>query len=454
MRSRVLELALCAAIIMATFFFLEYFILLGNALYILWSFVLFLAFAVALSFREEYVRYATLGGLFCVVAGALIYLGVDVAPGINTSIIGYYLLISAMLAIYIRAFMQKPGHTRRLAALASSGFAKRRYPIYAIVTIGLLALLVLPVWPTPSVRASSSLPYVPIEVYSNSNAPLPESITININASRYVGMENRNLDNVRFLFDNGTEIPAMVSATTPVPANNASATLHIGNGKESGMQIRMYFIPFRNGGPFVGGLTATGGTAQTSNVSSGYSYLFGAVALNPASQYVQETRQIYVTEQHRYVQSGSDVFAPYYGGGVICAQGTASNNESLRVVANRSISLFLQTPGEFANSTLVYNRSAVGYRYYIEKFSEYSKVRLLNFTASTIDLSLSVECEYYTIVTDNETSVYVNYTDSYSAPAFRALNVSVPSVLVSGYVSTFLPESFGALIGTLKQTIT
>lgn len=456
MRPRVLDFTLYTAFVVATFLFLMYFIILGNAHYILYSFVFFLFLSVVLATHKRYLWYSIIGALLSVAVGVLFYITLNESYGINISIIGYYLLLSVLLAVYEKTLAQKSRRIKKLAAWTLSGFSRWRDFLYAAVIVSLLVVLVSPLWPIPTLDAISLLPHVPIEIHSNSNASLPGSIRIVINASKYVGVESAHLDNIRFLYANGTEIYASLYSATPLPSNDVRATLYIGNTGKSELNVDMYFIPFANviyTGNYLILATNANQTNSTHQTSSAYSSSFQRLILNQMVTNLTETRFVYTTKLLHYVQNSSVSFLPYYTSGTICPQSSIGNNESLTVTANRSVSIFLQTTGEFVNSTVIYDKSLVSYPYYIDRFSAYSKLQLLNRTNVAVNLSLGNECNYYTVVADSKTSVNVSYSDWFSAPNSISTSLGVPSVLTTSYVPTFLPESFEALIGIRHTNI-
>ncbi len=180
--ARALAAALYAVLIAA---FVTEFVYLNNPSFILYSFLLFVALGAALGVHSRYTGGVILIAMAFVAAGSMLYFwGAVLLPFVwlNLSIVGYYLLISAVIGITVRMAAESNGLEKRIAAAekALGGLAGRDTAVYAGIAVAAL-LLLAPIWPASVAVPQSE--YVNRTVYAPHYGNASETAQYQIAAS-------------------------------------------------------------------------------------------------------------------------------------------------------------------------------------------------------------------------------------------------------------------------------
>lgn len=146
---RMLAGALLLALVAA--FTLE-FVYLNSSAFILYSFPLFLALGAFLGVYERHITAAAAAAIVFIAVAATFYTADSILLQFvweNLAIIGYYLLISAVVGIFISILAEANGWKARFSLTASrlSRMAHSRAAGYAAV-VAAAALLAAPIWPS------------------------------------------------------------------------------------------------------------------------------------------------------------------------------------------------------------------------------------------------------------------------------------------------------------------
>ncbi len=128
------------------------FVFLNSSPFILYSFIFFLIFGVLLGMHAKWISPAVLVSMAFIVVSAIMYMtnaALQQFVWLNLSIIGYYLLISAVIGLLIDALVYNAEIKRRVSSIGeriSARFSKKGLR-YAPLIVALL-LMAAPVWPS------------------------------------------------------------------------------------------------------------------------------------------------------------------------------------------------------------------------------------------------------------------------------------------------------------------
>ncbi|MCL5099856.1 MAG: hypothetical protein M1158_01900 [Candidatus Marsarchaeota archaeon] len=233
---RTLAYALYA--VLAALFIIE-FVELDSAPFILYSFLPFVALGILLGMYGRHTGPVIMMAIVFIAVSSIFY-SMDALMlqfvWINLAIVGYYLLISAVLGIFIAMAAESNGLSRHLKAAARniSKFMSGRAAGYAAIIIA-VALLVAPIWPssltvqlTDYTNATRAVQYYGTAINASSFTviadPWPYNYTIPLcangtNATAVVSVRRTNGMAYAFLFGNESSMQGAFAATAgwPVP---------------------------------------------------------------------------------------------------------------------------------------------------------------------------------------------------------------------------------------------
>ncbi len=478
-------IALCS---MAAIFIVMNFIVAGNPSFILYSFLFFVALAVPLSVSDKSIRTAVMLAIALIVAGAIGYanihtlrissLGVPIflfafvvatvvsiyaelgalrtaaisgsvliafleylaAPAeslllsTNTAILGYYLLISSVIALMIASSSLKQKVERRIASISSGqNLVKVSYAFIAVAAI----LLVLPIWPSYVPIPHSGLPYASF-ILEAGNASQHTNY-ISINATRLSLYANYNLSNMA-LYVNGVSVQAAVLGNADLQYRDAIVYVE-GAPLTAGENVDIYFLPFDYAGVRA---------SQRVSESNFTPYRVPAMharfdSFHYTGSYANVTKTY--TESYRTNRSSSSniTVEPPYFVDTICPDGS---NESLQfsILTNGTSSVFLLTGISNFSRAVSGSYSNYSYAAYLHSFGSNSYAEYLNVTSADFNKTLD-SCMYYAIVPKHPVlaqvlrnkSYYLNKSVSETLKSPSILSASARSVLIK---PDFLPFNF------------
>ena len=243
--ARTIAYALYAVLI--ALFVLE-FVDLNNAAFILYSFLAFIALGVFLGVYSKHTGAVLAMAMVFIAVSSVFYVANALFlqfVWINLAIVGYYLLISAVIGIFIATLAESSSWQRRLSGIVKriSRPAYGRAAGYAAI-ITAVALLIAPIWPSSQTVTptdyTNTINYT--SYYGNAtNAtsytlisdPLPYNYTIGLcangtNASAAVSV--RRVDGIAYAFLFGNESAmqsaAALAASWPFPGQVAIYRAH------------------------------------------------------------------------------------------------------------------------------------------------------------------------------------------------------------------------------------
>ena len=473
-------IALCG---IAAIFIAANFIIAGSPSFILYSFLFFVVLAFIISANDHSIRTSAIFAIALIVAGAIGYANIGIlklsslgAPiflfafviaaiisiyaelGIlrtgaisgavliafleylaapsesvllstNTAILGYYLLISSVIALIISSSSLSQKIERRIASISSG--KNSVMASYALI-IFVAAILVLPIWPSYVPIRASGLPYASFTLEpANSSRP---TNYISINATRLSLYADYNLSNIA-LYINGTSAPAVVLGNANLQYENAIIYIE-GAPPAAGEKVEMYFLPFDYSGVQ---------TPQRVSESNFTPYMVSAmrarfVSLHYSGSYTNVTRTY--TESYRSNRSSSSkivAYPPYFVNSV-CPSGS---NESLHLLVHTNVtsSLFLLSGESNFSRAVSESYSNYSYSSYLRSFGTNSYAEYLNVTSAYFNKTLD-SCMYYAIVPERNALVQVQKSESYYLNKSVTETLKAPSVLSSSARSVLIKPNF------------
>lgn len=473
-------IALCgiAAILIAANF-----IIAGSPSFILYSFLFFVVLAFIISANDHSIRTAVIFAIALIVAGAIGYANISVlklsglgAPiflfafviaavvsiyaelGIlrtaaisgsvlvafleylaapaesvllstNAAILGYYLLISSVIALLIASSSLSQWIERRIASISSGkNSIKAAYVLIVFVAI----LLVLPIWPSYVPIRASGLPYASFTI-EPANGSQPTNY-ISINATRLSLYADYNLSNIA-LYINGMSVPAVVLGNANLQYENAIIYIE-GAPPAVGEKMDIYFLPFDYSGVQ---------TPQRVSESNFTPYRVTALHAKFASltyhgSYTNVTRTY--TESYRSNHSSSSkivVYPPYFVNPV-CPSGS---NESLQLLIHTNVtsSLFLLSGESNFSRAVSESYSNYSYSSYLRSFGANSYAKYLNATSAYFNKTLD-SCMYYAIVPEHPALVQIQTNESYYLNKSVTETLKAPSILSTSARGVLIRPNF------------
>ncbi|MEM0154663.1 MAG: hypothetical protein QW814_02405 [Methanothrix sp.] len=477
--------ALALWLFLATMF-LAYFIVTNNSYFILYAFPIFVVFGILSAFSERFTRYEIVGALAFIIAGTMLYMGKgafayyaifsimaffvlyaidmkreyklysysvlalpdllyfsgflsNVNFAINTAIVGYYLLISAVISIFIVTIASESTLHKASKRLIHSRGTKLNMQYIAVV-IG-IALIAAPIWPVGQSLTFGAIPHAKITV----NNSLLEYKTnssyayypIEVNYSSFSNYTPTNFSNIQFFYGNGQKINATLSQINET--NNYVANLSI-NESSSGFQygIYAYFMPFNYSN------YTTVKIAPSSNTSSVAKSALSAVIYS--GSYVKRNVEIPLTSTINNTKKINLYVAPYYTFGSFCAPGfNITYNTSLHFSSNASF-FELRNASDFIKGISLTKQS--NYSNYQSRISKYSFGKFLNVKDVETGFYTNKSCMFYLILTNKAITANGSIKSiSQRITGYKNVSVELPNLYmnISRYISNryaFLPNAF------------
>ncbi len=475
--------------------FIAYFVVLNNDSFILYSFAAFVALGFVLALFSNWQAHALSVALVLIAASSLAYAGIyssiaayslaalavlsfavmfvqvrkyalyllwalalpilfyvekiNAALVINVAIIGYYLLISVVIALF--ANMVAAGNSLHIGSRLHASIMRHRNGIYALALALALFIFFMPFWPSGYHIVINTLPYANISIQQHGAL-----YAISFNASKYQGIENSSMGNIRVLAGNRF-LKAYVWRKATFADNNVTI---IFNGSKGIDSARIYFMP-----------TALNETEQTeariSSISFYNAYNSSLIRVNSSvfhALYANSTKLPggiasienigkgikNETVTYTLLQKESNAFnetvpiTPYYMMQGACSMGNDSAiNISVR--SNGSISAFMM--GSFSNMTNATSANASGapsgYSQFLSRCMKSSYRHMLNSTNITISESLK-GCTYYIITSPVPVKIALKENQTYYSYIQNTKTMEVPYVFYTGGLkgeSSFLSGS-------------
>lgn len=422
-------------------FFLLYFVMLNNAEFILASFIGFvvLSFVVFRSRRNTIVvvvcSFAFIFSSLVLyhLAASLQFLSPEL--GISLSIIGYYLFITVVIALFINTLYEHDTiHKSKISRLVNAfktNVGSNLAPI--MLCVGIM-LLVLPIWPVGTQIHLSKLPYTVVTITGIANPSNQSGLyMINLNLSAYASILNPQRSNMLLYYNDGRPINIHIIGIAP-PANDIPIIISDNYTISKNTTLLLYFTSFGTGFGNHTILSNYNASDQPIYLNAMTSPLLNALAYSTS-----------VVRYNGYAKGNNTAYMnisalPYYELENICAPGTAHNatiyfnttkNESLFVFSNESAEINAVHRGN----------NQISYAYYIARFTNYSTARIINRTSGTISVSYNRDCLDYAFVNRHEQNTTVIIRSSYIENRSLTNKIYVPAAIVDP--SIYQNEAFG-----------
>lgn len=436
-----------------------YFVVMNDSTFILCSFIGFIVLGFALPFRPKHVGLVLQLSLVLIVSSALVYINLPIymaeygiaallvaiaatfllpsrgrwaviltllltftlyALGlqqsgylsVNIAIIGYYMLISVAIALFLGELGIRHSGLRRSAkrtarTIAHSLNAMGIRPAYLGILAAIL-LLALPIWPS-GVYVTSS----PVNATIHLNISAQDganTLLLDLHSAAYIYLENHNLSNLRFFYQNGTPMTAYASYDSNHPYS-APVLLRV-NGPVN--TIKVSFMPMATQfnstmiGVNASEFKAMSAHATGVQYSPGNPVVPAGVALTSANVIFESN--VWVSSGH----TGNVTAYPPYTLQNICTPGT-DTKATLSVSSDLPASVFMMgSMGDFSDAVKSSARGATPGGY-IKSFLADSYAYELNESRSTFTITVeNGSCAPYVIVPSGQTDIVIRTNMTYA----------------------------------------
>ncbi len=412
--------------------FLAYFIITNNSYFILYSFPLFVIFGIVASASKRLTEYEVIAALSFIIVGSIMYfLGFwkNANFSINTAIVGYYLLISAVISIFISIAAEDSKRYHKFEKFLSRLSKDRRIQYVAIAVFVLL--LVLPIWPTGQSLSFGRIPNAQIIINNSLLEPVTNSSDFNYSViipyQKYQNYTTYNLSNIQFYYSSGQKINATLHQINDT--YNYSADLLLNYSKiNKGYKVYLYFMPYNFSNYSIHmGLPISNTTFAAKDSIRGISYVGSHI-----NRHVRESLSKRIQSSKSIIQYAY----PYYQLGSYCAPGyNITYNVSFSF--NNTASFFeLRNASDFLDS--INNASVNDYPGYLKGFSRYSFARFFNVSKVQNRYYSNNSCLFYVIVSNNALKANgIVRTFSNKVIGHKNITIKVPNLYmnISRYIS-------------------
>ncbi|MEM0149405.1 MAG: hypothetical protein QXW10_00715 [Candidatus Micrarchaeaceae archaeon] len=418
-----------------------YFVFFNNSTIILYSFLVFVALGLIIAHKEKFIKLSTLASISIIVISSLAYLYVQKnaysAFAINFAIIGYYLLISTVIALFA-SIVAADNNMHPLKKAASALAAQRRYLFPLLLAIGALAIA-LPLWPMGSAINYSILPHASLYINSIDN---PMNQTQNstylliINLSNYSKFTNPQGSNLRIKYPNGTDVRAAEYDIGGIQVGNYTEKMLIESHISNGSVLEIYFLPFN----YSFGANFSSITAKRFDSKANGSYTVASTIGNISGviyKQVNETITAYAANKMTNYDNYTFELLPPYSLQTVCSMGNYSH-VTINITSNKTMSVFFfDNLSDFSDSVVNVSQS---YGSYLRAFGANGEKRVIN--ASNMHESLALNgCIYYSLVVENQTRIalhtvqnYISYTPYTEVKSFELPSLPKAMQKRSGFV--------------------
>lgn len=365
---------------------------------------------------------------------------------INTAIIGYYLLISSTISSFLKAYNESNGpHKRRIITMGFP-FSKNRQIITLLYIISATVILITPIWPIGMNASIAGQPYVLLSIQNISKRISTPNLTninysdiyyISVNLSRYRYIINPGFSNIRFAYQNNTQIPALL-VSTAYPQRFILKLKDITNY----YKIKLYFMPYGTTYASMFTIYSPNIGVQINNISKVANATPGH--LMNAGIYINKTvsyngRAFENETEHLKYNIGPDAYIT----DTFCGYDKYVSMNSTGIVsvfASYNLSSSLPANPSMPTSQL--------YNYYISELPRYSYLSELNITHLNNQYLYYSGCTYYTILAPKPTLVVLNYSYKYYVTVSYATTLSLPASIAKlpSFSTGFFPQSIEYLV--------
>ena len=411
--------------------FAIYFVYLDSSALFLYSFPLFILFSFLIFNKERILIYVAITAISLLLIS---FVGFYFLPLLkfsqSASILGFYLLISACLALLIHEVYANNFKDMRISRKTAALMKKVSAITVLILLILSVIVIVLPIWPMKSCIYLGNMPYIPVTLSVSANNASHNSLyLIEVNSSKYIGLINSSTPNILFYYNNGTPVTAYWYGNIYNEFSQNYGTylflFKLSGSSINQTNIRLYLLPYNISyyAPFSSDNISVSGYI---NASFGKIENPGAYSQTPI-RYMRNivsntTRQMNYTEQPYY-----SIYNFNFGGIYTGVNLTATKNVSVFAIQNLT---------GITNPPYNISVGQEGYDYYIKELSGLSYEKTLNATHSYIAENGGGHFSYI-VVTNQPVNLHVKVTTSYIvATEIYNSTERIPAEVVDKPVST------------------
>ena len=467
--------------------FLAYFTITNNSYFILYAFPLFVILGMLSAFSDKLSTYEIIGALAFIIAGSILYMGKSASAYygifsiaaffavyiidmkreyklysysvlalpdllyflgffantnfvINTAIVGYYLLIGAVISIFISTAFGEPKLSKIRKRFSQSKKIIHITPYAAIIVA--VVLITAPIWPVGPSLSLGMLPHARVNINASLLEHQPNSSTvyypIMVDYAALSGYTIANLSNIQFFYGNRQKINATLSQINET--NDYVANLSL-NGTVSDLtkSVYAYFMPFNYSN------YTTARATPLSNTSAVAKSALGPISYSGG--YVKRAVEIPVTSTVNSTKKVKMYAFPYYTLNSFCAPGfNITYKASLSFSSNASF-FELRNASDFINGISISGQS--NYSNYERSISKYSFGKFLNTKSINTSFYTSKSCMFYVILTKGTTNIdgYISSV-SHRILKYRNASVELPNLYMN--VSNYISNKYAFLQGGLS----
>lgn len=398
---------------------------------------------VMMTHKSKYVAFALVLGTSLLLTGAILYFhfnnnllsyktaGSQILVQ-NISVLAFFAFFSATISFITKMIDYSYG-TPLKRTLEKVWESRYSFSFLAAVSLVILVSFFLPVW-LGNIPITHS-PHLLLTLGQASEATSGNYLLL-FNASAYAGLELPELSNIRFTYDNGTQVPAYIPRGYNFANGTVPVWLEPGKGG-SGQSIRLYFMPFyvnRSSGLSVATTPFPTLPSDTYVASKG-------VYDNPEGNFTNITYRYMIFRDINYTINYTVDVLPYYLLQTACAQGTNDSRFVLSVTSDHAVSIliFESMAGYQAGIDKLREGGLQSYAIDLNAFLPSSNLSAVNVTVRAFNIQPSYTCVYYLLVADNTTRVRVYVNSTGTVPEFKSKSVRTPDYLLypiygTGYV--------------------
>ncbi len=422
--ARKIVLPLYLAILMVVLLFL---VVLNNSELILYSFIAFAFIGIVLSRDYRNAGMALVSSTIIISVSSIFYYSVNATRGSlilqNIGIVGYYLLISSIIALLIR--LAHDSTAPKLGSLFDPlrKFWKKSNSV-VVPALGFLgiAILLLPIWPLGMHIHTSLMPYIPVIIYQISHTYNSSQYILNLDLSKYPTLINPQRSNM-LLYIDGNVTDVSVIGSAPKLYNMTlliSTKAKISNRTNMRLYITSYSTGFNNY------------TKTIQHYDSAASSRIYALAgnLTNVGKNITITERYYGLATVDRVSYANFSTVPYYELNNVCLPGT-SHHVSINYSAISPESLFIFRNDSAMADTVLADTYQKNYGYYVGRFANNSLAHVINSTSGTISAPYTGTCLDYAFVLQNGQTTTVRISSEYTVNTTMIWNATVPAAIAS-----------------------
>ncbi len=388
-----------------------------------------------------------------------IYMLIPFAPqfvSINMAIVGYYLLISVVLNLFVRILYSQNGHYTVRAYKTVNGFFERHVREIAWARLAMASvILIAPIWPMGVITHTNLIPHA--NVYLQKNSGTAQSLNgtyeypIYLDLKGYSNFTNPESGNIRFYYPNGKQITAVLIQNSSASFGKEHVILHLNKSMNNSI-LFLYFYGYNTS------FNSTLMQQPPSFLSNGTYRFFNAGIGNLHSNIRNTTRPLYYTKggwinsTSVYNVTVSRFMTPQ----TVCTSGIYVHT-TVTLNSTSPIRIF----GVYNTTGFADVLSSVGTDHrlsrYSDALSEYGYGSSITSRNIRFNLSYAGTCTFYAILSNSSANIREEVHSVYYANVSEYKNITMPAAIADPnlyryYTYDFLPASLVHLATRLNVT--